>query len=1005
MPRVLLRRAACVCTAGLLIAGSAAAAPSTGAITGDSLTGFVLPVEPVPGDIRLKALRAWTWEVHDTTRLLLEGEVTVFVGGYRFGGRRTVVWINRIPSAAGPINQIAAYFEQLDDPGQASGLGASGHKLLITGSARGTVELDVALLRSFQPPADGLLATGRARLAEYLARLDIDPPPLAQRPQRDNVPPVPFPVPKPGGPVYPLEFADPAGTGGQLDASATPSLFVPQGTLWFSWQDVEIQSGPDESVIIATGSVVVHYMTMRDNLWSPLTLSAQRAVVFTDPGELDQLASGRLTAKSVRGIYLEGNVIATAGDNEYSVRAPRIYYDLRTNQAIMVESVLRTYSRTLGTAVYARAREMRQIAANQWTAGQAQVSTSDFYKPHFSLGARQVTVTQRPGHDPSSQESPKSPEGRPGLPDRTEVHIDSRDNTLLVGGLPVMYWPRYSGTVDTPPLKNIQGGYRTSDGAVIRTTWDPFALVGVDPPPGIDADVHIDGYTKRGPGAGLELTYDTSAVLGSLDLYGLHDEGVDRTSSGIDVGPPEPWRGIALWDNQLSLGSDWTVQTQLSAISDPTFVTSWRENDFYNRREYETAGFLKWQGHNSAFTALAKYNLTDFISNSYLLASRGYQVQKLPEFSYRRYGDSLLDLMTYSGETKFSRVKMLFESGTPNSIGVPSAAFPFGIGPNSSISAAFMAAGFPSDWVNRFDTRHEVAMPFHFGALNVMPYLAGRFTAYDDDFAAFSPDADKLRVFGAAGLRMNAQIQRVNDGVESELFGLHRLRHVLEPRATIWYGYNNVSAGAYPVFDQSVEAIGNGPVAEVGLRSVWQTKRGGPGRWRSVDFLTVDASAVFTDEKTATVTTPLGSMPTPQFFSYRPEYSQFGSHVFGSMKWLASDNLSVVGEATYDLKNDTLSRGAIGTELRHNPQLSTIVEYRYIKAGDSQLLEIGWDYQMTRKYKVSLRPQWDFAANDLRAISLILTRAFPDFNFTFLIRQDRIANEVTVGASVDLVEF
>ena len=120
---------------------------------------------------------------------------------------------------------------------------------------------------------------------------------------------------------------------------------------------------------------------------------------------------------------------------------------------------------------------------------------------------------------------------------------------------------------------------------------------------------------------------------------------------------------------------------------------------------------------------------------------------------------------------------------------------------------------------------------------------------------------------------------------------------------------------------------------------------------------------------------------------------------------ILSDTLSVVGEVNYDLDGNTLSRGSIGTELRHTPDLTTIVEYRYIDAGGNQLLEIGWEYQLTRKYKVALRPQWDFAANDFRAISLILTRTFPDFDVTFLIRRDEIADQTTVGASLDLVEF
>ena len=37
-------------------------------ITGQSLGGFVIPVEPVIGDIRIEGVRAWTWTVDEPRR-------------------------------------------------------------------------------------------------------------------------------------------------------------------------------------------------------------------------------------------------------------------------------------------------------------------------------------------------------------------------------------------------------------------------------------------------------------------------------------------------------------------------------------------------------------------------------------------------------------------------------------------------------------------------------------------------------------------------------------------------------------------------------------------------------------------------------------------------------------------------------------------------------------------------------------------------------------------------
>jgi hypothetical protein len=114
-------------------------------VTGDRLTGFVLPVEPLVTDIRMRALRARAWNIEDTQCLVLEGDARVGIGAYDLRSATAVVWINRIPSPDGLINQIAVFFEQADQASHGAGFGVKGKKLLVTGSARGEVKLDVAL--------------------------------------------------------------------------------------------------------------------------------------------------------------------------------------------------------------------------------------------------------------------------------------------------------------------------------------------------------------------------------------------------------------------------------------------------------------------------------------------------------------------------------------------------------------------------------------------------------------------------------------------------------------------------------------------------------------------------------------------------------------------------------------------------------------------------------------------------------------------------------------------
>lgn len=968
----------------LCIPATHATAQETASITGDRLSGFVLPIEPIAADIDLGALRGTSWTIDDTKCLLLQGDVKVEIGSYSLVSDKALVWINRIPSAAGTINQIAVYFDKVGDPAKQAGLGVKGTQLLVTGSTRGEVKLALGLLEEKKPPRDPFIARGEARLAEYLQRLIAQPPPLQNRPQLQEPQKQPDFQPVPGGTVHEQDLKLPKRMVLPPTQTATPWLASPTGVVRFGAEKIEVSRGEQENTITALGSVVFDYLPDKTSQRvSQLTLTAERAVIFAKPGPLESM-SGSMDAKSILGVYLEGNVSAVAQNGEYVVRAPRMYYDFLTQKAIMVNSLLRLQRHGTRVPVYARALEMRQLAQNQWSAKDSTVSTSEFFTPHLAIGSDRASITQTP--------TPESEGG--GM----ETSVEAHGNTMQLGGVPIFPWPDFQGDVEKVPLRRLEVGTRNNDGVRMLTTWDLYTLMGIKPPAGVEADLEADGFTSRGAALGFGLRYDVGDSQGRIDLYGLYDQGIDRTSSGFNVQPDDVWRGMAVLEHQTKLSEYWSVQAQLSLISDETFITAWRENEFNERREFESSLYLKYQRENSAFTILGKYSFEDFLSNSYLLASRQYAVDKLPEITYRRYGDSLFgDAVTYSTENRLTRMSLVFEHATPGEIGVRNGAF--GIPRDMNISDFLKARGLRENWVDRFDSRHELALPLHPGIFNVTPFIVGRFTGYDDDFHEFSSDSDSLRFFGAAGVRINTQFQHIDNAAESRLFDIHRLRHLVEPYVTLWSAYASVKQDDLPIFDEEVESLASGSAVELGLRNTWQTQRGGPGRWRSVDVFTLDTAIVLDSEGKP------NESPTPQFFDYRPEYSQMGNHIRAQATWLLSDSLSVVGETTYVLDTSTFARGAIGVELRHSPLLTTYVEYRYIDADKNELLSVGWVYQLTPKYQVMVSPQYDFRVQDLRSITTRLTRSFPDFDFTLEFRYDQISNITSFGASLKLAQF
>jgi hypothetical protein len=988
------------------------------AIDGTSLGGFVLPTKPIAGGCSLSAARAWQWKDDDTQRLYLEGDVRVSVGGYAFSAKRATVWINRLPLASGTATQIALWFERADAPTRRAGLGASGRDLLVTSSYLGETNLSVVVTETGAPQNRAFIAGGEARLARYLKTLTRDvaagTQSLGARPAVDARVAPEEPAPQLGGsmkaaaviePKLPdsIETATPAGT-------ALP-IFRPEGTVSFSADSIVVDEKADR--IAVQGMVELEYLSSSGGAERSLQLSAERGVIFVAPGAIAELRTGarRLDAGAIEGIYLEGAVQASDGD--YALRGAQVYYDLVSNRAVMVDAVLRTYDRRRkDLPIYTRAAELRQVAADQWTADTATVSTSEFFTPHLSIGVDRVTVTQQP---------PDLSAGNPG-----GVYVSAEGAGIQVAGTRLIPLPGYEGRVERIPVRSLEVGYEEYRGLQIGTEWDLMALAGATPIQGFDASLTVDGYTERGAGVGTTFRLSDGLGKGVIDLYGLYDAGGDdQTSAGVLVPIDAGGRGIvdAAWQSALS--SSFNLQTQFSYISDETFVSAWRQQDFDNRREYESSLYLNGVSNNTAFTALLKADVNDFLSNSYLLASRGYSVDKLPEVSYRRYGDNVFDGVTWTQQWSANAMRLRPTTGTPNSLGIPIGAWGGAIGPNGSIEDAYFGAGYDDNIVSRLDTRHEISIPLSSDWITVTPFATGEATGYlMDEFDQYTAGVDNLRFQAGGGVRGSMRFVHVDDTVQSRLLDLNRLRHIVEPYTTAWAGWDSLEEGALPVYDQEFEATTGGAAVNLGVRNTLQTQRGGSGAWQSVDWLKLDLGLVINDAASDFTPQPLNPLdpnsslrwsqsPIPAFYTFRPELSQWGSNAYGSMVWQLSDSLTAGGTMNY-LFDDTefvtdsgsvlpnLARASLGLEMRHNPVVSTYIEYRYLAPTSSELLQAGVLYRAGKRYLLAFSPQYDLQAGDFRAVSGSITRTFPDFDLNANAGYDLIEDNTFVGLSISI---
>lgn len=762
------------------------------------------------------------------------------------------------------------------------------------------------------------------------------------------------------------------------------------GLLTFSAEDIAIVAGEGEGAertILLSGGVALELSNVRDR--QGLVMTAQRAVIFLTPGTLGEL--GRIDRADVLGVYLEGE--ASLQDDRYTQRGSRLYYDVQADRALVLDAVLSTFEPRLGTPLYVRAESIRREGERQFVAERATIGNTSFAKPFFTVGARQVVVERY--------------QRQVGEDIQTGNVVDAKGVNMKTGPLPVFWWPRWVGDPERIPLRGIGFESSNTEGFAFKTAWDAWVLAGLEPPEGVRTEVLIDAYEKRGVGLGGLVSWGRPTFDGSVFGYLLpNDNGVDDLRTGEEFDQDGRLRGMIVGENRWDIDESWTLRLEGAHISDQRFLESVFDEEFRNRREFTTRGVLSRRGERTLFEAELGSNVDDFISNEYLLLSQGYSVDRLPEIRFTQLtSDPLADyapgLITYNAEVRAGQLGLNFDDVLARERGFGSnflAQEAFGINADQSIGDRLRMEGLNEKPIWRFDTRHEFAMPLKLGedgAINLTPFVVGRVTSYDSSFSGFSPEEeDKNRLWGAAGVRLSTTISGVDESVESRTLDLHRLRHVIEPGITVWHSGTTIDQEDLPVYDDEVESLVEGTMVRMGVDQRWQTQRGGPGRWRSVDVFTLRAEWVWSGDDVEE------QSPIGRYVEERPELSNPGEFYNFEALWQVSEAVGLAGRLVHDIDNRESSYMTAGVIIDHGIDFQTSFDVRRVEAIDSTVLGANASYQVTPKYRVFTNATYDTVEEDLENLSAGLEREFPNLTLRSIIRYNNIRDETSFGFAI-----
>ena len=944
---------------------------------------LLLPAIPVAAQyqspsekLQITAKAAFTWSQGGTDTVLLRGPVSVTMDRATLSADDAAVWFTPTPNGAN--GEERAEFELIGhaEVKHTDVATMTGRNRFVTAQVlAGGVKISAPQREARDMSDDALFRTAAGLRRDAATQPD------------HSITAVPS-----------TQQAGPAASGGRRPAAKTPTTLPVQ--------DLHVEAGESDVVDTEEGTVALVFWNgvaiyARQPTGDTIELRSQRAVLFTAMESLRDMSKSDKRSgaqRKVTAAYLEGDAQieydpVKAGMGEQRLMAKRLYYDFATDRAILVDAVLHTLDVKRGVPFIIRANVLRQLSKGEYRANNVELTSSAFTVPSYSLAADRLYVRQEPTGDPR-------------YPNVIQFQADNL--TLQAFHYPFFYLPVASGSVGDRPgaLRGIGFGDRSDLGYAAMTQWGLFETLGQIPPRSLDVDYRVDYFDKRGPAFGLNGAYGGGFLTepehhpwnfeGDFKGYFVYDKGNDQNLGREPVKPDGPGydpRGRFIYEHQHFFPDDWQAQIRLGYVSDPTFLEEWFPNQFYQELPSNESAYIKRQRDTEAFTLLADGQPNKLVTTSDRVAEQ-FEVEHLPEVTYHRIGDSFGgNALTFFSDNSAggyvfqpTRATLIQQGFAPPTLtpGLP----------------ALGLTGVPTNPTWRADFREEVDLPLNAGRFKIVPYVVGRYTEYSTSMTG----DEQHRLFGAVGTRITTSFWKTDPTAESDLFDIHQLRHVIEPEANVFASGTTVDRSRLYQYDIPVDSINDISAAEIGLRQRWQTQRGGPGRWRSVDVFTFDIDAEFYANK------PARKFLQPfdfrgVFYSSLPEASIPRDAVNADASWRITDNTVVLADAQYNLDETKLATAAVGILVRRDPVESWYIGNRYIADLKSNIVSVSANYVLTPKYSIGFSQAFDFGLGKDVSSGVSVVRSFDRFILAFNFSHDEISNQTGFSVNIAPIGF
>ncbi|HOX39532.1 MAG TPA: hypothetical protein PL033_16235 [Candidatus Brocadiia bacterium] len=475
-------------------------------------------------------------------------------------------------------------------------------------------------------------------------------------------------------------------------------------------------------------------------------------------------------------------------ENVDLLKCGEIYFNTRRLQGQATNIQLRSRAGNLGFPIIIEARLVKMLDRDTYSASDVMFTTCDYGEPHYVVRGRKIRLFMV----------------------QNKRVVSARDGTAELFGSSVLYVPFMSSKFSNDGyfLEKLSVGQKRRFGYYMRTIWD-LADVGVGTET-IRPLLHLDYFSERGPGAGLDLKYNDlfkHSHFGKFESYYINDQaGSDRNDIPIE----DPNRGRFLWRHRSQWTDELRTDAEFSYLSDRTFLKEYYEDEYYKGKEQESLLYTRYRSGTSMTGVVVKSRTNDWQT----------QLEHYPLIRNDVVGYPIADgILNYSARNEVGAYRILYGSDLP--------------GQDTPITT-------------RLHTGHKIDAPFRVGPVNFDPYqeISATYAAHgreqlgpDPWDVRYTHGADRVAL--ATGMDASTTMWRIYD-TQNDAFKLNRLRHVVTPETGVRYTPKVWGTADDFITYDDLDMIDDELALRLAVRQRWQTKRGPSINPRTVDWVRFD---------------------------------------------------------------------------------------------------------------------------------------------------------------------